>query len=419
MNIPKHEPMNQANPSAVLNSGLATLLAVACGLIAANLYYAQPLAGPIAQSLGLSPASSGLIVTMTQAGYGIGLLLIVPLGDLFENRRLVLCMLSICILALVAAALSTNAFAFLAASFLIGIGAVAVQVLVPYAAHLAPEATRGRVVGNVLSGLMFGIMLSRPVAGVITQLLSWHAVFYISALLMATVAVTLRLHLPRRRPIQGLRYGDILRSMVDLAATNRTLQRRSLYHVFLFGGFSLFWTSVPFLLATTFHLSQSGIALFALAGVAGVVAAPIAGRLADRGWSEPATAFSMLAVAIAFLLSTLTYSGSPLALGLLTACAILLDFGVTANFVLGQRALFMLGADIRSRLNGLYMAFFFAGGALGALIGGWAYARAGWTLTASIGVGMALAAFACHCAGLLAAPSLPAPLRDKDNCPRN
>lgn len=412
------EIMTETTIPSPLNSRLTILLAVACGLIAANLYYAQPLTGPIGQALGLSAGSSGLIVTMTQAGYGLGLLLIVPLGDRFENRRLMLCLLAICIFALVAAAMSTNAYAFLTASFLIGVGAVAVQVLVPYVAHLVPIATRGRVVGNVMGGLMFGIMMSRPIASVISQLLSWHAVFFISALVMAAVALILRLSLPQRQPAPGLRYGAMLTSMLHLAATNRILQRRSLYHVFLFGGFSLFWTTVPFLLKTTFHLSQNGIALFALAGVAGAVAAPIAGTIADRGWSEPATVFSMLAVAMAFLLSMFTDSGSPGELGLLTACAILLDFGVTANFVLGQRALFILGADVRSRLNGLYMAFFFAGGALGALIGGWAYARAGWTLAASIGLGMALAAIAYYCTGFLAKPSPPSSLSDKDTSPR-
>ncbi|RRD21378.1 MFS transporter [Brucellaceae bacterium VT-16-1752] len=163
----------------------------------------------------------------------------------------------------------------------------------------------------------------------------------------------------------------------------------------LFGAFSLFWTTTPLLLAgPAFHLSQGGIALFALAGVAGAIAAPIAGRIADRGWSRPATALAMLAVVGAFLMTHIASEGSMLALGLLVAAAILLDFGVAANMTLGQRAIFSLGAELRSRLNGLYMATFFVGGAVGSAAGGWAYAQGGWSLASWIGFAFPVAALA-------------------------
>ena len=349
---------------AGLPAWLTLLLATACGLIAANIYLAQPLIGPISTSLGLPRGAAGLVVTMTQAGYGAGLLLVVPLGDLFENRRLVLVILCVAVVALAGAAVSTHAAGFLAAALLIGIGSVAVQVLVPYAAHLAPEAVRGRVVGNVMSGLMLGIMLARPAASFITEALSWHAVFAISAVVMAGLAVVLRVALPRRQPAPGLRYGVLLSSMARLARYTPVLQRRALYHACLFGAFSLFWTTVPLLLGGPFGLSQNGIALFALAGVAGAVAAPIAGRAADRGWSKPATGLAMAAVAASLLLARLGVPGSRGGLAILVVAAILLDFGVTAHLVLGQRAIFLLGAEVRSRLNGLYMATFFAGGAI-------------------------------------------------------
>ena len=371
---------------------LVLLLATACGLIIANIYYAQPLAGPISAALGLSPQAAGLVVTMTQMGYGAGLLLVVPLGDLFENRSLVLTCLAVAALALAAAALATTAPVFLLAALCIGLGSVAVQVLVPYAAHLAPEAKRGRVVGNVTSGLMLGIMLARPAASFLTDALSWRAVFIVSAGVMLGLGVVLRLTLPRRQPLARLSYATLLGSMSTLARHTPVLRRRALYHAGLFGAFSLFWTTAPLRLSQSFHLSQSGIALFALAGVAGAVSAPIAGRVADRGWARPATGLAMLAVAAAFPLSRVGAPGSVLALVALVAAAILLDFGVTASLVLGQRAIFSLGAATRARLNGVYMATFFTGGALGSALGGWAYAHGGWELSGWIGLAMPVAA---------------------------
>jgi predicted MFS family arabinose efflux permease len=361
---------------------------------------AQPLAGLISAALGLSPAATGLIVTLTQLGYGLGLLFIVPLGDLVENRLLVLVLLCIDALSLLAAGLSTHPLPFLAAALFIGLGTVAVQVLVPYVTHLVPEARRGRAVGSVMSGLMLGIMGARPAASFVAQLSSWHMVFVLSSALMLVLALVLALALalPTRTPSHRLRYGELLASMVRLARTTRVLRRRALYHAFLFASFSLFWTVTPLLLASSaYGLSQAEIALFALVGVAGAVAAPLVGRAADRGWSRGATIGAMLAVAGSFLLAHFTHGGSPLSLGLLVVAAVVLDFGVAANMTLGQRAIFGLGAELRSRLNGLYMATFFLGGAVGSALGAWAYAKGGWPLASWIGFAlpaMALAWFA-------------------------
>ncbi len=374
---------------------LTLLLAVACGLIAANIYYAQPLVGPISRDLGLSPTAAGLVVTMTQIGYGAGLLLIVPLGDLVENRRLVLVLLAIAATALFGAAISGQSLPFLTACLFIGIGSVAIQILVPYAAHMAPEAVRGRVVGNVMSGLMFGIMLSRPVSSGLAEISGWHTVFYLSSAAMVVVACVLGRLLPARAPAPGLRYARLLTSMGRLVLTTPVLRRRALYHAGLFAAFSLFWTTVPLLLAgPEFGFSQGGIALFALAGAAGAIAAPIAGRIADRGWTKPATALSMLAVAVALLMTHILRDGSRSELGILVAAAILLDFGMSANLTIGQRAIFALGAEFRGRLNGLYMATFYAGGAMGSALGGWAYAQGGWGLACWIGLALPTAALA-------------------------
>ncbi len=368
-----------------------TLLAVACGLIVANLYYAQPLAGPIAAELGMSPATTGLIVTLSQLGYFAGLLLLVPLGDVMENRRLIATLLALCAVALAVVAASTTAAMFLSGILGVGLLAVGAQLLVPLAAHFAPAATRGQAVGTVMSGLQLGIMLARPTASLITAISSWHVVFWLSAISTAVLAVVLARSLPARRPAPGLGYGRLLASMGRLAMTTPILRRRSLYHWTLFGGFSVFWTTVPLYLASpVYHLGQTGIALFALAGVAGAVAAPLAGRLADRGFSRLATFVAMLLVSAAFLLARvgLWADHRALGIGVMTAAAIVLDFGLSANLVLGQRAIFSLGADIRSRLNGLYIATFFRGGAAGSAVGAWVYATGGWSAVTWLGAAL-------------------------------
>jgi predicted MFS family arabinose efflux permease len=382
-------------PAAVgMPTWLMLLIATACGLIVANIYYAQPLLGPISQTIGLQPEAAGLIVTLTQVGYGAGLLLLVPVGDLLENRRLILSLVVLQTLALVVAVFVRQPLAFLGASLLIGFTAVAVQVLVPYASHMAPEAQRGRVVGNVMSGLMLGIMLARPAASLVTHLLSWQAVYVISAVLMVALGVVLRMLLPARHPHSPTSYGALLGSMGGILAKYGVLRRRALYQAGMFGSFSVFWTATPLLLTSpAYGLTQKGVALFGLAGVAGAIAAPIAGRLADRGLTRPASAFFMLSGVAAYGLTLLAPAGSTLALGLLVAAAILLDFGVSGNLVMGQRAIFGLGAELRSRVNGLFMAIFFLGGAAGSALAAWTFERWGWGATALAGMALPAAAF--------------------------
>ncbi|SFM16232.1 MFS transporter [Pelosinus propionicus] len=373
------------------------LLAIACGVIVANLYYAQPLIGPISVDTHLSLASAGLIVTLTQIGYVLGLLFIVPLSDLIENRRLVVSALAVVICALIAAPLAHNALFFLIAAMFIGLGSVSAQILVPYAAHLATEEQRGQVVGNVMSGLLLGIMLARPIASFVTDLWGWQAVFALSAAITAILAVLLTFVLPERKPLPGLKYSELLSSLWSLFKTKAILRRRSLYQACLFGAFSLFWTVVPLSLANDFHLSQQGIALFALAGVAGAIAAPIAGRLADKGWTNLLTGVAIGIAALSFLLTHLFESQSTLSLAAFVVAAITLDMAVSGNLVLGQRAIYSLGSEIRGRVNGVFMAVFFIGGAIGSAAGGWAYAYGGWMLASILGLSMPVAAFLYYC----------------------
>lgn len=375
-----------------ISTWLTLLLATACGLLAANIYYAQPLAGPIASAIGLPASSTGLIVTLTQLGYGAGLLLVAPLGDLFENRKLTITLILIAASGLLVSGLSHSPLPFLLAALVTGLGTVAVQVLVPYAAHMAPEERRGRVVGNVMSGLMLGIMLARPVASFITQLSDWTNVFYFAAAGMVLLALLLSVVLPKREPAAKMSYASLIGSMWHLLRTTPVLRRRAIYHACLFGAFSLFWTTTPLLLTSVFHLNQGEIGLFALAGVAGAIAAPIAGRVADRGRTKSATAAAMICVAAAFLITHIAPQGSTTALVLLVIAAVVLDFGVSANMTLGQRTIFALGSEFRARLNGLYMTTFFMGAAAGSAMGGWAFAEGGWSLASWLGFALPVTA---------------------------
>ncbi|QOY96809.1 MFS transporter [Massilia sp. UMI-21] len=377
------------------------LLAVSAGLIVANLYYAQTLVGPISAATGLSAQAAGLIVTLTQVGYALGLLFIVPLGDLLENRRLVFVALLATSAALALAASSTSAWTFLAASLGIGLGSVAAQVLVPFAAHLSHEATRGQAVGKVVSGLLLGIMLARPAASLVADHGGWHLVFGIAALLILVLAFVLRRKLPLRQPAHRLGYRQLIGSLWTLLATTPLLRRRAAYHAGLFGAFSLFWTVTPMVLESPrFHLTQTGIAVFALVGMAGAIASPIAGRLADRGYTLPATAAALVLGILGFALPLYQPASRALAIGVLVVASIVLDMAVAANLVLGQRAIFALGAEVRSRLNGIYFALFFGGGALGSAAGAWVYAHHGWDAALWTGMAFPLAALVYWCAEL-------------------
>jgi predicted MFS family arabinose efflux permease len=377
-----------------ISSWMTTLFATASGLLAANVYYSQPVAELIAGSLGLSSSATGLIVAFTQAGFGIGLFLIVPLGDLMENRRLVLTLICVTAVALLTTATSAAPLPYLTAALLVGLGSVAVQVLIPFAAHMAPERVLGRIVGNVMSGLMIGIMLARPASSFVTQLVSWHAVFYVSSGSMFALALALALALPKREPAVTISYFALLKSMGRLALTTPILQRRALYQACLFEAFSCFGRpcrSCSRGLRSTRHRVGWRSSRW--------LAGPAQSRRRSlgaprRGWTEPATAFAILCVAVAILITRFAAAGSSLGIPLLIAAAILLDSGMTATLTPRQRAIFVLGAEYRSRLNGLYMSAFFAGGAVGSTLGGLAYALGGWSLASWIGFALPMLAFA-------------------------
>ena len=373
-----------ARKDAPVSRGVILLLAIACGIVVANIYYVQPLVGLISRLYGLPVANAGLLVTVTQLGYAAGLILIVPLGDTMENRRLIIAMLAALVVALAIAFGAPSAAIFLVASVVIGLMSSAVQVMVPFAGHLASEGSQGRVVGTVVSGLLFGIMLSRPIASFVAHVFGPRSIFAFSAVAIVALALMLAIRLPRRQP-HGMPYLHALASLGPLLAGNATLHRRSFYQSMLFGCFSLFWTAVPLLLeGPGFRFSQVGIGVFALVGAGGAVASPFAGRAADAGHGQRVTGLSLICAVIAFLVAIA--GGLMTSWPLLVVAAVVLDMAVAAHLVTGQRDIFALGPSARGRLNGLYLALFFAGGALGSFVAGIAYAHGGWTAACLVGL---------------------------------
>lgn len=369
-----------------LTPGLTLLFAFGAGATVANIYYSQPLIGLISQSLGMETRLAGLIVTLTQIGYGAGLFFIVSLSDLVENRRLIQVMTLVLIAGLLGVASAQSVSMFMAASFLVGIGAVGTQVLVPFAVHLAREHERGRVVGNVMAGLLSGIMLARPISSGMAAYFGWRAIFVVSAVAMAGLLILLSLRLPRRLPKTGEHYGQILLSMLRLMATVPALQRRAFYQGSVSLVFNLFWTAVPLLLADRFGFDQRGIALFALAGAGGALAAPLAGRLGDRGYVRAGTGLALVGVLVALLLSGL-FSEMRWLIGLALA-AILLDGMAQTNQVMSQRVIYGLPAELRGRLNAAYMTVMFLMAALGSTLAALLYVGGGWWQTVSVPAGL-------------------------------
>lgn len=380
----------------MLGFWLTLLLAVGGGIVVANLYYAQPLLAPISEALGIAPWAAGIAMTVTQVGYGLGLLLVVPLGDRFENRRLIVATLLVVAGSLLAAGLAANAPLFLAACFSIGVSASVAQILVPYASHLAAPADRGRVVGNVMSGVLLGMMLARPIASLMADAHGWRAVFLGSCAVVTVLALVMALVVPRRTPSDGFRYRTLFRSLRALLVDHPVLRRRAAIQFCLFGAFTLFWTVIPLLLASSaFGMTQKGIAIFALLGVTGAGAAPLVGWASDRGWGRLGALAGILASVVAFALCLMAGAGHT-GLVLLVVAGILLDCGVACSLVVGQRTILTLGSEGRSRVNGLFFSIFYSGGAIGSAVGAWAMVVGGWTLAMGIGLAVVLVALALH-----------------------
>ncbi len=352
-----------------MKQGIVLLLASAVAVIVANIYYAQPLVAMISQALGLRPKRQVSWSHSLKRVRGWSFADCSSRGYRRNSAPSVCPRLHWLWPASWAWPLFTHPLPYFVAAFATGLGTSAVQIIMPYGAHFASAEKRGQVIGTMTSGLMIGIMLSRPVASLLSDWLGWHAVFVAAAISISIIAALLYWLLPPRPPVTQLHYFDLVKSLSRIFWTTPVLRRRAVYQAFLFGSFCLFWTATPLLLlGPDFRMSQTSIALFALAGVSGAVSAPFAGRAADRGHSWLATALAMGLAMSAFLISLVFAPGSLSALFALLTAAILLDAGITANLVLGQRAIFALEPALRSRLNGLYIAIIFIGGASGSAL---------------------------------------------------
>lgn len=374
-----------------ISKQLTLIMAVACGVAVANLYYAQPLLNSIAATFHIGEAVAGSIVTMTQAGYAAGLLLLVPVGDIVNRRKLVLTVLALSPIALLAAGLAPGIGTLLAASLAIGVASVVAQVLIPFAASLASDQERGRVVGTVVSGLLIGILLARTFSGLIAGLWQWRAVFYLAAVAMVLLTLVLYKTLPADAPRPHMPYAAVMRSVGHLLRTEPVLQLRSLLGALGFACFSLFWTTVTFVLAgPPYHYGSTVIGLFGLVGAAGAAAANLAGGLADKGRTRPATGALTFLLALSFLPLWLgRHSLAAMIVGIL-----LLDVAVQGLHVLNQSENYRIAPEARSRVNGAYMTSYFVGGAIGSAVGASLYESGGWLAVCRLGVALGTAAFA-------------------------
>ena len=379
----------RGTPGAGMSGGLVLLFAVACGLTVANLYYAQPILDNIARTFGAGTATAGLVVTLSQIGYAVGLALLVPLGDILNRRRLLPLVLVATAVGLTASALSPTIGVLIAVALLVGAGSTVAQMLVPMAASLATESTRGRVVGRVMSGLLLGILLARTVSGLIAGVASWRVVYGAAAVVMVALALVLGRVLPVEGERPAIGYGTLLRSTLALFLAERLLRRRILFGALGMAAFSVFWTTMAFVLsAAPYHYGDAAIGLFGLVGAAGALCATLAGRWADRDLTRRTTTVFAVLVAASFV--PLWLGGHDLTM--MIVGILVLDVGVQGLQVTNQSIIYRLAPDARSRINSAYMVCYFIGGAIGSAGGSWCYANHGWAGVCVFGGALGLVA---------------------------
>lgn len=372
------------------------LFAVAGGAAVGNLYWAQPLLDEIASSLGTSAAVAGLLVTLTQVGYALGILLVVPLGDVLDRRRLIPGVLVASAVALLFAAVAPSFAVLLVALALVGLTTVAGQLLIPLAGDLADPSSRGRVVGTIASGVLTGILVSRTVSGLVADAFGWRAIYVVAAVAALLFAVLLRRAIPELDRRDRVRYPTLIASVFRAVAAHRAVRVTLVISSAMFAVFTMFWTALTFLLsAEPFGYSTSAIGLVGLAGLAGAVAAQRVGRLHDRGVSVPVTG-----AAIAVVLVSLVVAGlGARSIVVVLVAVVLLDVGVQATNVLNQTRLFAIDPAARSRLNTAFVTANFIGGAIGSALASVLWNAGGWTAVTVGGavlVGFALTVWAVH-----------------------
>lgn len=369
-------------PSHGLSPALILLMSVATGLAVASNYYAQPLLDTIANAFSLSASSAGFIVTAAQLGYAAGLLFLVPLGDMFERRTLIVTMTLLSAGGMLITATSQSLAMMILGTALTGLFSVVAQILVPLAATLASPEKRGKVVGTIMSGLLLGILLARTVAGLLATLGGWRTVYWVATVLMVFMALALWRGLPRVKQENHLNYPQLLGSVFQLFTQDKLLRTRALLGCFTFANFSILWTSMAFLLAAPpFNYSEGVIGLFGLAGAAGALGARPAGGLADKGKAHLTTTVGLLLL----LLSWVAIWYGHLSVLALIIGILVLDLTVQGVHITNQTVIYRVKPDARNRLTAGYMTSYFVGGAAGSLLSASAWQHAGWSGVCAIG----------------------------------
>lgn len=368
-----------------LTRTLTFSLAVATGIAVANIYYNQPMLGILEKELG---NRTSLIPTATQLGYALGLFLLVPLGDLVERRRLIVIQFLTIAAAMATAALSTSATMLIAASFAAGVLSTVAQQIVPLTAHLASPEKRGSAVGTVMSGLLCGILLSRVLSGFVSTELGWRDMFWLAVPLSLAIAGWLALRLPRSAPENNLSYIGLMTSLSGLWRTLPALRLAAVTQAMLFATFTAFWTILALRLQQPpFNLGANVAGLFGLLGVAGVLAAPFSGRIADRYGPGPVVAIGAVLCLVSWLVFGLWNSVAGMVVGV-----IILDLGMQAAMISNQHIIFALRPEARSRINTIFMGAMFLGGSAGSAAAAWAWSIEGWKAVSMLGIAIAFAA---------------------------
>ncbi|WP_280188319.1 MFS transporter [Delftia sp. PS-11] len=382
---------HSATPPAatpVLPHGTLLLMATACGLCAGANYFNQPLLHSMAVDLGISEARAALTVTLAQVSYALGLLLLVPLGDMLERRRLVLVLMLLAALGLLGSGMASSFGLLAAGTVMTGLFSVAAQVLVPMAASFAAPGASGRAVGLVMSGLLTGILAARSVAGVLSELGGWNAVYWTGALAMAAVALALRRVLPQAPPAQRIGYGAVMRSLLTLVREQPRLRSRALIGGLGFATVSVLFSTMALLLAgPAYGLGDAQIGLIGLVGVAGALMANMAGRLADRGLEQRTT----LAGGLLMLLGWGALWLGASSLWWFLAGLLIVDAALQALHISNQNVIYALVPSARSRVNAVYMTGYFIGASLGSAIGSYAWLHWGWSGASAAGLALGLA----------------------------
>ena len=365
-----------------LSPALILLMSVATGLAVASNYYAQPLLDTIARAFNLSASSAGFIVTAAQLGYAAGLLFLVPLGDMFERRMLIVSMTLLAAGGMLITACSQSLTMMIVGTALTGLFSVVAQILVPLAATLASPDKRGKVVGTIMSGLLLGILLARTVAGLLASLGGWRTVYWVASVLMVVMALALWRGLPKVKQENHLNYPQLLASVFSLFTQDKLLRTRALLGCLTFANFSILWTSMAFLLAAPpFNYSEGVIGLFGLAGAAGALGARPAGGLADKGKSHLTTTAGLVLLLLSW---AAIWYGHVSVLALIVGILVL-DLTVQGVHITNQTVIYRVKPEARNRLTAGYMTSYFIGGAAGSLISASAWQHAGWSGVCGIG----------------------------------